>query len=67
MELDIQIDFRLEVFGCFQTIDQHLQRIDPVRMVRAVLDYVGDDPGFDDDARVDQFLRIDLVKRRMES
>lgn len=67
MELDIQIDLGLEVFGCFQSIDQHLQRIDPVRMVRAVLDHVRDDPGFDDDARVDQFLRIDLVKRRMES
>ena len=67
MELDIQIDLGLEVFGCFQSIDQHLQRIDPVRMVRAVLDDVRDNAGFNDDARVDQFLRIDLVERRVES
>ena len=67
MELDIQIDLGLEVFGCFQSIDQHLQRIDPVRMVCAVLDDVRDNPGFHDDARVDQFLRIDLVERRVES
>ena len=67
MELDIQIDLGLEVFGCFQSIDQHLQRIDPVRMVCAVLDDVRDNPGFHDDSRVDQFLRIDLVERRVES
>lgn len=67
MELDIQIDLGLEVFGCFQSIDQHLQRIDPVRMVCAVLDDVRDDPCFNDDARVDQFLRIDLVERCVEA
>lgn len=67
MESNIQIDFGLKVLGGFQLVHQFLQRIDPIRMTRAVPYYVGDNARFHDDTRVDQFLGIDLVERCVET